>query len=139
VKRDAAFDYIPIISAGTRFPFDHSIELPNYLKPTTDNTSSLDFTIAEIAQATSPGTRTVFDAAGKPIPARGRENVAHAETIRLLRDHCTIELDPPGNQAQDDRLDVSFDVDENRRLRLTVWDRMAHRYLLKGEPVSVLE
>ena len=46
-------------------------------------------------------------------------------------------LDPPG-KAGEDRVEVIFDVDHNRTLRVTVTDLLTNRVLLHNVPVVEL-
>lgn len=133
------FDYLPIVQAGVSYPFAESVYLETYLKPPNDGVVEINFVIAEMAQERQSGERKVFNAKGQLMHDRSRQQMSRGETIRHLRNKCTVHLSPPGKQAEENRLDVSFVVDENRRLLLTVFDTVANRWLVRDEPVTRLE
>jgi actin-like ATPase involved in cell morphogenesis len=135
----STYDYLVLIQSGTLYPLENRQPLPNYLRPAEDGVSQIDFVIAEIEETNKPGPRHVLDSGGQLLAERGCSHLDRSQTVRLLSDKCSVTLDPPGKRSEEDRLEVSFTVDENRRLRLTVSDRVAKRCLLFDEPVTKLE
>lgn len=130
--------YLPIILAGSAYPFEEWGKLGYFLTPPFDNSSSVDIILAEIDEKLSPGQRIVLDTNGRILQERGKSQVPRAQTIHILRKHSLL-LKPPGTINQVSRLDVSYIVDENRTLRLTVYDNVAHLYLMRDEPITRLE
>lgn len=133
------YDYEVVIRAGTSYPLDSAVHLENYLKPVADGVTQIEFIIAELAEEGEAGERVVYDVNGRKLSDRCRPALAHNQVIRQLRDKYAVVLDPPGRLTHEDRLEVSFTVDENRRLRMTVFDRVANRWLTREEAIARLE
>lgn len=133
------YDYIPLVAAGTDYPFPQPIFLENFLSPPGDQANSVDFVVVEIQEQAEPGSRKVFDSDGKELSGHAKDNMARSQVIKYLRKKNSLPLNPPGLWSQKDRLDVSYTVDENRTLLMTVKDRLTGRTLMLNEPVVRLE
>jgi molecular chaperone DnaK (HSP70) len=130
--------YLEIIPSGTVFP-TRSIKLKVPLQPIGDNVETIEFIIAEIEKGTEAGERIVYDHTGKKLVEKGRKSIDRSQIIRLLRDKCSVPLYPRGMKDQTDRLELTYSVDENHRLLLTVKDTLTGRFLMIEEPVTQLE
>lgn len=133
------YDYISLVPAGTDYPFAQTIFLENFLSPPSDHASSVDFVIVEIQEQAEPGSRRVFNSDGIELPDRAKGNLARSQIIKYLRKKNSLPLNPPGMWNQKDRLDVSYTVDRNRTLLMTVKDRLTGQTLMFNEPVARLE
>ncbi len=139
VNMSIDYDYIPLVAAGTDYPFAQPIFLENFLSPPSDHATSVDFVVVEIQEQAEPGSRRVFNSDGKEVPDRAKNNLARSQVIKYLRKKNSLPLNPPGMWNQKERLDVSYTVDKNRTLLMTVKDRLTSRTLMLNEPVVRLE
>ncbi|WKZ40008.1 MAG: Hsp70 family protein [Anaerolineales bacterium] len=133
------YDYISLVAAGTDYPFAQPIFLENFLSPPSDHASSVDFVIVEIQEQAEPGFRRVFNSDGIELSDRAKGNLARSQIIKYLRKKNSLPLNPPGMWNQKDRLDVSYTVDRNRTLLMTVKDRLTGQTLMLNESVARLE
>lgn len=137
-NREWEISYLEIVPSGTEYPTKR-INLDVPLQPIADNVETIEFVIAEIDKGSGPGQRIVYDAMGKKNNEKSKAVVERLQTIRLLRDKCSVALLPRGMKDQTDRLELSYLVDENRKLLLTVKDTYTGRLLMVDEPVTQLE
>ncbi len=124
-----------IIPAGTRYPLEEPSRL--VLTASRDGQEALELVIGEVEQSAGGVTEVMFGDRAilmveggvelrRIVPLNDEEG---ARTVALL--------DPPG-RAGEDRVEVMFEVDRNRMLRVTVTDLQSRHCLLHRVPVVEL-
>jgi molecular chaperone DnaK (HSP70) len=124
----------PIIKTGQPYPMKEPIEL--FLGASVPDQPSIELIIGELAESTVK-TEVYFDG-DRLITKTGTENT----TVQPLNDRdgarTIARLNPLGNPGSD-RLKLSFSVDPQRYLRLTVEDLLAQSILLDDRIVVRLK
>jgi molecular chaperone DnaK (HSP70) len=122
----------PIIPAGLPYPMADPIEIR--LGASTEVQPSIELIIGELGDATG-ATEVYFD--GDRIVTR-QLSEQQAQTLNDRDGARSIaELTPPGYPGRD-RIKVSFFVDEQRSLRLSVEDLLTQDTLIKNKVVAQL-
>lgn len=124
-----------IIPAGTRYPLDQPVEL--ILTASRDGQEALELIIGEVEESAGGVAEVMFGERAILMVDGGIE----LRQVIALNDEegarTVAHLDPPG-KAGEDRVEVKFDVDRNRTLRVTVTDLLSNRVLLQHVPVVEL-
>jgi molecular chaperone DnaK (HSP70) len=132
-RKTHSHDWHPIISTGQPYPMVQPVEL--VLGASTSNQSSIELIIGELGQTTS--TEVYFD--GESLVTRAVEpNSIQVQPLNDRQGASTIaNLDPVGNPGSD-RLKLSFTVDRERYLCITVEDLLTQKSLLNNYTVVKL-
>lgn len=124
-----------IIPAGTRYPLEEPPML--ILTASRDGQEALELVIGEVEESAGSVAEVMFG--GRAILMV--DGAIELRQVIPLNDEdgsrTVAQLDPPG-KAGEDRVEVLFDVDANRTLRVTVTDLLTHRVLLENAPVVEL-
>lgn len=124
-----------IIPAGTRYPLDAPLEL--ILAASRDGQEVIELVIGEVEESAG-GVAEVMFGERAILMVDGGIELRHVVALNDEDGSRTVaHLDPPG-RAGEDRVEVVFDVDRNRTLRVTVTDMMTNRVLLHNAPVVEL-
>ena len=124
-----------IIPAGTRYPLDEPIRLT--LTASYDDQEVLELVIGEVEDSTGGITEVMFGDRAILMVDGGMEM---RRVVALNADEgarTVAYLNPPG-RAGEDRVEVAFNVDQNRMLRVTVSDLLHRKTLLHDVPVVEL-
>ncbi|WP_017324816.1 Hsp70 family protein [Synechococcus sp. PCC 7336] len=132
-------DWHPLIQAGLPYPLPDPVEL--VLGASVRDQPSVELVIGELGESNE--TVEVYFADGQLL-ARQRSNdrlQTHEKTIQALNDEpekrTIAQLNPLG-QPGSDRLLLQFQVDEQRRLCVTVEDLLTAQILQKNQPIIEL-
>ncbi len=125
-----------IIPAGTRYPLQSPVKL--ILTASRDGQEALELVIGEVEESAGGIAEVMFgDRAILMVEGGGLE----LRQVVALNDEdgarTVAHLDPPG-KAGADRVEVLFEVDQNRTLRVTVNDLQTKKALLRNVPVVEL-
>lgn len=124
-----------IIPAGVRYPLEEPVKL--VLTASRDGQEALELVIGEVEESAGGITEVMFGDRAILMVEGGLE----LRRVVPLNDddgaRTVAYLDPPG-KAGEDRVDVVFDVDQNRTLRVTVLDLQTKKELLRSVPVVEL-
>jgi molecular chaperone DnaK (HSP70) len=124
-----------IIPAGTRYPLEEPVKIT--LTASRDGQEALELVIGEVEDSAGGIAEVMFGDRAILMVEGGLE----LRRVVPLNDQdgsrTVAYLDPPG-RANEDRVEVAFDVDKNRMLRVTVTDLLARKHLLRSTPVVEL-
>ncbi len=124
-----------IIPSGTRYPFEKPIELT--LAASRDGQEALELVIGEVEEDAGGVAEVMFGDRAILVV----DGSVELRRIVALNDEdgarTVARLDPPG-RAGEDRVQVAFNVDPNRTLRVTVLDLSTGHLLLDEAPVVEL-
>jgi molecular chaperone DnaK (HSP70) len=124
-----------IIPAGTRYPLGEQVS--RILTASRDGQEALELVIGEVEEGASRIEEVIIRSQAIMLVKDGME----ARRVVALNDadgaRTVAHLDPPG-KAGKDRVEVTFDVDRNRTLRVTVRDLLTKKTLLQNVPVVEL-
>ncbi|MBN1121307.1 MAG: Hsp70 family protein [Anaerolineae bacterium] len=124
-----------IISAGTRYPLPEPVQL--VLTASRDGQEALELVIGEVEESSGGLSEVIFGTRTILMVDDGLE----LRQVRALNDdegsRTVAYLDPPG-RAGEDRVRVDFNVDQNRTLRVTIYDLLTNATLLHNVPVVEL-
>lgn len=124
-----------IIPAGTRYPLEEPYRL--ILTASRDGQEALELVIGEVEESAGGISEVMFGERAILMVEGGLE----LRQVVPLNDEegarTVAYLDPPG-KAGEDRVEVEFDVDKNRMLRVSVNDLSTKRTLLRNIPVVEL-
>jgi molecular chaperone DnaK (HSP70) len=124
-----------IIPAGTRYPLDEPYRL--ILTASRDGQEALELVIGEVEESASGISEVMFGERAILMVEGGLE----LRQVVPLNDEdgarTVAYLDPPGKSGED-RVEVEFDVDKNRMLRVTVTDLATKKHVLRNIPVVEL-
>ncbi|MGF1505333.1 MAG: Hsp70 family protein [Chloroflexi bacterium] len=124
-----------IIPAGTRYPLEDSVKL--ILTASRDGQEALELVIGEVEESAG-GIAEVMFGDRAILMVDGSLELRHVEAMNDEDGSRTVAwLDPPG-KAGEDRVEVEFQVDSNRSLRVTVNDLKTRKTLLYNVPVVEL-
>lgn len=133
-RRNNRHKWHPLIKAGQAYPMSQPVEL--VLGASVDNQPSIELIIGELG-AESGGTEVFFD--GDRLITRRLGSGEHQ--VQPLNDsdgaRTIAQLTPAGNPGSD-RIKVSFDVDQQRFLRITVEDLLTNQILVQNQLVAQL-
>jgi molecular chaperone DnaK (HSP70) len=124
-----------IIPAGARYPLEEAVRL--VLSASRDGQDALELVIGEVEESAGGITEVMFGNRAILMLEGGLEL---RKVVPLNDDDSSrvvAHLAPPG-KAGEDRVEVTFDVDENRTLRVTVADLITAKELLRDIPVIEL-
>ncbi len=124
-----------LIPAGTRYPLPEPARI--VLTASRDGQEALELVIGEVEDSTNGITEVMFGDHAILMVDGGIER----KRVIALNDEegarTVAYLDPPG-KAGEDRVEVEFNVDKNRMLRVSVIDLATKRQLLRSVPVVEL-
>jgi molecular chaperone DnaK (HSP70) len=124
-----------IIPAGTRYPLEEPISL--ILSASTDAQEALELVIGEVEDQSGGAVEVMFGERAILLVDNGVE----WRKVIPLNDQdgasTVAYLDPPGRVGED-RVEVKFNVDQNRMLRVHVDDLYTRKTLLNNAPVVEL-
>lgn len=124
-----------IIPAGTRYPLDTPLTLT--LAASRDGQEVLELVIGEVEEGAG-GVAEVMFGERAILMVDGGIELRHVVALNDMEGSRTVaHLDPPG-RAGEDRVEVVFDVDQNRTLRVSVMDLLTNKELLHNAPVVEL-
>jgi molecular chaperone DnaK (HSP70) len=133
-RRQNAHNWHPIIQSGQVYPMSAPVELT--LGASIENQPSIELIVGELG-ATTGGTEVYFD--GDRLITRCL--TGGVKDVRSLNDRDgarnIAKLEPPGYPGSD-RIKVSFNVDRDRQLRITVEDLLTNQSLLVDRVVARL-
>jgi molecular chaperone DnaK (HSP70) len=124
-----------IIPAGVRYPLEEPVKL--ILTASRDGQEALELVIGEVEESAGGIAEVMFGDRAILLVDGGIE----LREVIALNDEdgsrTVAHLDPPG-KAGEDRVEVEFNVDQNRTLRVTVHDMLTKKALLRNVPVVEL-
>ncbi len=124
-----------IISTGTRYPLPEPVQL--VLTASRDGQEALELVIGEVEESSGGLSEVIFGTRKILVVDDGLE----LRQVRALNDdegsRTVAYLSPPG-KAGEDRVRVDFNVDQNRTLRVTIYDLLTETTLLHNVPVVEL-
>jgi molecular chaperone DnaK (HSP70) len=133
-RRNNCHGWHPIIPQGQPYPMPAPVEL--FLGASMDNQPSIELVIGELGTETG-GTEVYFD--GDRLVTR--QVSTGQSVVQALNDsdsaRSLAKLDPPGYPGSD-RIRLSFWVDGDRTLRVTVDDLLTSRTLVDNQAVVQL-
>jgi molecular chaperone DnaK (HSP70) len=133
-RRNNCHGWHPIVKQGQPYPMPNPVEI--MLGASMDNQPSIELVIGELGTAT--GSTEVYFEGDRLIT---RTSTSDQLVVKPLNDQAAAKtiarLNPPGYPGSD-RIRVSFRVDANRFLRITVEDLLAVRTLIEDLPVVQL-
>jgi molecular chaperone DnaK (HSP70) len=133
-RRRNTHNWHPIIQSGQAYPMSEPVELT--LGASRENQPSIELIIGELG-ATSGGTEVYFD--GDRLITRCL--TGGVTDVRTLNDRDgarnIAKLEPAGYPGSD-RVKVQFNVDRDRRLRITVEDLLTNQTLVSDGIVAEL-
>jgi molecular chaperone DnaK (HSP70) len=133
-RKQNCHSWHPIIQAGQPYPMAQPVEL--VLGASVENQPSIELIIGEMG-ANNVGVEVYFD--GDRLITRNTKD--QTMTVKPLNDKAgarTIaRLEPLGNPGSD-RVKISFWVDQERYLRLSVEDLLTQTMLLNNQIVAEL-
>jgi molecular chaperone DnaK (HSP70) len=133
-RRRNAHNWHPIIQSGQAYPMSEPVELT--LGASRENQPSIELIVGELG-ATSGGTEVYFD--GDRLITRCL--TGGVTDVRTLNDRDgarnIAKLEPAGYPGSD-RVKVQFNVDRERRLRITVEDLLTNQTLVSDGIVAEL-
>ncbi|MBN1430085.1 MAG: Hsp70 family protein [Anaerolineae bacterium] len=124
-----------IIPAGIRYPLDEPVKL--VLTASRDGQEALELVIGEVEESAGGITEVMFGDRAILMVEGGLELRRVVPLNEEDGARTVAFLDPPG-KAGEDRVEVVFDVDQNRTLRVTVLDMMTKKEILRSVPVVEL-
>lgn len=133
-RRHNCHGWHPIIHQGQPYPMETAVEIT--LGASVDQQPSLELVIGELGEA--PTATEIYFEDGRLVT---RQRAGQGPMVQPLNDRSgarTIaQLQPPGVPGQD-RVRVWFQVDGDRRLRITVNDILTGETLLNNQVVAQL-
>jgi molecular chaperone DnaK (HSP70) len=124
-----------IIPSGTRYPLAEPVRL--VLTASRDGQEALELVIGEVEESAGGTVEVMFG--GRAIVMV--DGVIDIQRVVPMNDdegsRTMAYLDPPG-KAGEDRIEVEFNVDNNRALRVSVLDLLTEKVLLHSVPVVEL-
>lgn len=124
-----------IIPAGTRYPLEEPVKL--VLTASRDGQEALELVIGEVEESAG-GLAEVMFGERSILMVNGGVELRKVVPLNDQDGSRTVaRLDPPG-RAGEDRVEVTFTVDPNRTLRVTVVDLLTDETLLYSVPVVEL-
>jgi molecular chaperone DnaK (HSP70) len=133
-RRQNMHNWHPIIQSGQAYPMSAPVELT--LGASIKNQPSIELIVGELGSTTG-GTEVYFD--GDRLITRCL--TGGVKDVRSLNDRDgarnIAKLEPPGYPGSD-RIKVSFNVDRDRQLRITVADLLTNETLLVDRVVAEL-
>ncbi len=124
-----------IIPAGVRYPLEEPVKL--ILTASRDGQEALELVIGEVEESAGGVAEVMFGDRAILLVDGGIE----LREVIALNDEdgsrTVAHLDPPG-KAGEDRVEVEFNVDQNRTLRVTVHDLQTKKAVLRNVPVVEL-
>lgn len=124
-----------IIPAGTRYPLDEAVKLT--LTASRDGQAAIELVIGEVEEGAGGIAEVMF---GDRAILMVEGNLEMRQVVPLNDEdgsRTVAYLDPPG-RAGEDRVEVEFNVDKNRMLRVSVYDLITKQHLLRDTPVIEL-
>ncbi|MEM9903762.1 MAG: Hsp70 family protein [Cyanobacteria bacterium P01_D01_bin.44] len=137
-RRNNCHGWHPIIQQGQPYPMADPVEI--VLGASSENQPSIELILGELGEETSrtevffEGNRLVTKRSGS-LASNGEGNVQPLNDRDGAR--SIAKLDPPGVPGSD-RIRVSFSIDKNRLLRVTVEDLLTSNILLDNQAVVQL-
>lgn len=124
-----------IIAAGSRYPLERPVRL--ILTASRDGQEALELVIGEVEESAG-GVAEVMFGERAILMVDGAVELRQVVALNDEDGSRTVaHLDPPG-KAGEDRVEVAFDVDHNRTLRVSVTDLLTGAKLLRDVPVVEL-
>lgn len=123
-----------IVPAGTRYPMDDPVTL--VLAASREKQSAIELVIGEVEEDASTLTEVIIG--GKQLRMVAAESMRRIIALNEGEGARTLAfLDPVGSPGAD-RLEVSFTIDSDRFLRVTITDLMTRRILVNRQKVIEL-
>ncbi len=125
------YSFYPIFAKGTKYPCQ-SAE-PLILQAAIANQSEISLDVGEISDIAQAEVN--YDASGRMISSQ----LLKQSDFRSYGDaSCIAHLNPLG-QIGRDRLTISFEIDERRRLLVTIVDLLTHKKLIERQAIVKLD
>lgn len=124
-----------IIPAGIRYPLEEPVHL--VLTASRDGQEAVELVIGEVEESAGGMTEVMFGNRAILMVEGGLELRKVVPMNDDDQSRVVARLAPPG-KAGEDRVEVIFNVDENRTLRVTVCDLVTSKELLRDVPVVEL-
>jgi molecular chaperone DnaK (HSP70) len=137
-----SYSYFPLFEKGTRYPCQRSEPLT--LQVALAGQTEIRLDIGELAETSQ--AEVIYDAQGRMSSSHLQKNadfrsLIDARHAKVIKEHnaqvCIAQLDPPG-QVGVDRIDVSFEVNEQRTLLATVKDLQTKQILVNQKAIARL-
>lgn len=134
-RRHNRHNWHSLIKAGQPYPMTEPVKL--VLGASLENQPSIELIIGELGTETSGGTEVYFDGDRLVTRTVGGDRTE----VKPLNDRegarTIAQLTPPGYPGSD-RIEIKFQVDGDRFLRMTVRDLLTQEMLLDDRPVVQL-
>ncbi len=125
-----------IIPAGTRYPMADSVRL--VLAASRDGQEAIELVIGEVSESFGTLNEVKFGSRSILLVGDGADMLREVVPMNDQAGARTVAiLNPPGRSSED-RVEVEFNVDANRTLRVTVRDVKFGKLLLNNIPVVEL-
>jgi molecular chaperone DnaK (HSP70) len=124
-----------IIPAGTRYPLEEPVKL--ILTASRDGQEALELVIGEVEEQAG-GLSEVMFGDHAILMVEGARELRQVEPMNDEDGSRTVARLNPAGKAGEDRVEVAFQVDDNRTLRVTVNDLKTKKTLLYNVPVVEL-
>ncbi|MUH01400.1 Hsp70 family protein [Scytonema sp. UIC 10036] len=128
------YSYLTLIEKGMRYPGARS--QPLTLQVATQGQREIRLDIGEVAEVSQ--AEVIYDASGRMTSM----HLVKQDTYRSLENHhqqvCVAHLDPPGETGVD-RIEVQFEVNEQRVLVVTVKDLLTKNILVERGAIAKLQ
>ena len=131
-------DWHPLIQAGLPYPLPEPVEL--VLGASIENQPSIELVIGELGEA-DEAVEIYFSNGQLMTRQRVQNGRTPAKTVQALNDRPeqqTIAQLQPAGQPGNDRLLLQFQVDDKRRLCVTVEDLLTNETLQENQPIIEL-
>lgn len=135
-RRNRRHGWHPLIQTGQPYPMPEPVEL--ILGASTERQPSIELVIGELGNEAASTSTEVFFEGDRLVTRQSQTADLQVHPLNDQGEGRTIaRLDPPGSPGTD-RIRVSFQVDRDRTLRITVEDILTGLTLLENQPVVTL-
>jgi molecular chaperone DnaK (HSP70) len=128
------YSYFPLFDKGLRYPCQRSEPLT--LQVATQGQKEIRLDIGELADVSQ--AEVTYDAQGRMTSSHLNQQSCFRSLSGTQNQVCVAHLEPPGETGLD-RIEVNFEVNEQRVLLATVKDLLTGRMLVEGGAIAKLQ
>jgi molecular chaperone DnaK (HSP70) len=128
------YSYFPLFDKGVRYPCQRSEPLT--LQVATQGQKEIRLDIGELADVSQ--AEVTYDAQGRMTSSHLNQQSCFRSLSSTQNQVCVAHLEPPGDTGVD-RIEVNFEVNEQRVLLATVKDLLTGRMLVEGGAIAKLQ
>jgi molecular chaperone DnaK (HSP70) len=128
------YSYFPLFDKGVRYPCQRSEPLT--LQVATQGQKEIRLDIGEVADVSQ--AEVTYDAQGRMTSSHLNQQSCFRSLSGTQNQVCVAHLEPPGETGLD-RIEVNFEVNEQRVLLATVKDLLTGRMLVEGGAIAKLQ